>query len=135
MKRLTAFSVEWQSWGLISSCEISKHITTISRSKCIVRHRMFNATSKEPIEDREYMVPRELCESFFTYLGDVAHVSDWHGDYSIDVCDGWHWDARVRFSDHTVKHLEGTVEPPPYGKEITDRILALAEYSEQPLLF
>ncbi len=134
-KHITSFSIDWQSWDLQRSDEISRHVTIVNRNKRTVRHQMFDSVSKEPIEDREYQISGEQCDVFFEYLNDKANIFEWRDDYCVEVYDGWHWDVRIRFSDNTIKHTEGTLEPPPHGERIASLILALAEYSEQPLLF
>ncbi len=134
-KRIVLFSIDWQSWDLQHIKEISRHLTIVCRDKCTVRHQMFNGIYKSPYRDKEHLIPQKQCDDFFEYLNNEARVSDWRDDYCVEVCDGWHWDARIRFSDNTVKHTEGTVEAPPYGREIASLILALAEYSKQPRLF
>ena len=134
-KRITSFGITWCDWSLHCIEDIDKHITTISRNKCVIRQLMFNEVSKEPLSIYEYMVSRNQCEGFFSFLRDVALVDEWQNDYSVLVCDGWSWESKIRYSNNTIKKVNGTVKPPPFGNDIAERILAMAEYVEIPLLF
>ena len=59
---------------------------------------------------------------------------EWDDDYSVPVCDGYHWEVIIGFSDKTTKKVVGTVEPPINGKLFEEMIYKLAKYEENPWL-
>lgn len=131
MSKLTSLKVINTSSGLCSADEIIKHVTSVYREGRL-RHQLFNGMQKEPIIDREYKVNKGDCEKFFVFLD---FVEDWDSDYSVEVCDGYYWVCYIRHSDKSVKVVRGTVEGPPQGEEIVEKIKSLVDFKDEPWIF
>ena len=86
-------------------------------------------------EKYEYKVSNSVINEFFTKLITDVKVLEWEDDYSLPVCDCYHWDIIIKFSDKLIKKVCGTVGPPPNGKMLEKMILKLAKYEKKPLLF
>lgn len=130
-KKITSIIIINTSWGLIIGDEISEEVLTIYR-KGKIRHQLYNRQSDKPAREYEYDVASSDINSFFKSLTDIFRVNEWEADYSVDVCDGWHWELKIRYSDNTIKKIEGTVEPPPKGELLKKYILELADYNVEP---
>ena len=75
----------------------------------------------------EYKVDSAIIEDMFTALERMEEKDSWKSNYRVMVCDGWSWDALIRFADRTVKLVEGTIELPPGGRKIAKKIRVLLE--------
>lgn len=86
-----------------------------------------------PVEEYEYKVDRNKMEEFFEQLVSTIKVQDWNRDCSVEVCDGWNWKCKIRHSDNTIKKVIGTVEPPPRGKQLRNKIYKLTNFKVKPM--
>lgn len=132
MPKITSIMIEHQSWALLPGNDIGSHTTFISR-RGKIRHSLFRGSAAAQVD--EYKIDRTASEAFFDFLESDISIDGWEDDYSVPVCDGWHWVLTIRHSDNCVKKVEGTVEPPPRGKEIDRAIRKLVRYKRRPWLF
>lgn len=133
-RTITSIKIMQQSWGCISFDEISKSLFKISKTGKIVVS-FFNSDLKKPIKTSEYKVSKNNVKEFFTKLITDVKILEWNDDYSVPVCDGYHWDVIIRFSDKSIKRVQGTVEGPTNGKLLEEMIYELAKYEKDPWLF
>ena len=133
-KKITSITIRNESWGLICGDQIAAHEVDIFRNG-VVKHELFNGLSKNPIMENRYKTNQSVMENFFDYLENDIGIETWDSDYSVEVCDGWHWIVSIRFSDHHVKKIVGTVEPPPRSKEIEDYLTKIVKFKVDPWMF
>ena len=95
----------------------------------------FNSNSRKSIKTSEYKVSKNSVKEFFNKLSTDVKILEWNDDYSVPVCDGYHWDVIIRFSDKSIKKVQGTVEPPTNGNLLEEMIYELAKYEKDPWLF
>lgn len=97
-----------------------------------IKHQQFNGLSDKPVNENKYNVDADEMDVFFDMLVNKIKIQDWIDNYSVEVCDGWAWKCKIRHSDHTVKKVIGTVEPPPKGNQLKDLIYKLVEFETEP---
>ncbi|MEB3103365.1 hypothetical protein [Ferviditalea candida] len=134
MSRITSITITNTSCGLCSTEEILRHITTVYRTGKI-KHSLYNGLSATAVKEYGYNVDKQQCEAFFIFLSEEVKIDGWMNDYSVPVCDGWSWSMLVRYSDHSVKKICGTVEPPPNGETIEKTIRKLVRFKKKAWLF
>lgn len=130
-KRITSIKIINTSWGVLSDDEIAKETLTIYRTG-IIKHLLFTMSSKLPKEQYDYKVKLGLINNFFESLLNDIKVHKWKEDYSVPVCDGYHWELIIRYSDRSFKKVEGTVKEPPKCKLIKTMILNLVDFQKVP---
>jgi hypothetical protein len=133
-KKITSIKIINTSWGLIDIGEIAEQALTIYRTGKI-KHQIYNRASDKPVNEYEYKINKADMNSFFNYLTDNVNIQEWKEDYSIEVCDGWCWELKIRYSDNTIKKVIGTVEKPPKGDQIEEYILKLTRFKVKPWIF
>lgn len=131
MKKITSIEIINTSSGLYSSDEIIAEKLRIFRAGQIM-HQQFNGLSVKPVNEHEYNVAPDEMNVFFEVLVNKIKIQNWIDDYSVEVCDGWAWECRIRHSDHTIKKVIGTVEPPPKGNQLKKLIYKLVEFVTEP---
>jgi len=134
MSRVTSITIKNYSCGMCSAEEVTCHVTTVYRAGKI-KHCLFNGLSVAAVKECEYSIDKQQCEAFFIFLSEEVKIDEWLNDYSVPVCDGWSWDVQIRHSDHSIKKVSGTVEPPPHGIEIERSIRKLVRFKKKPWLF
>jgi hypothetical protein len=132
-RRITSIEIRNSANGPFSAEEIISERLVVYRTGKI-KHNLFNGLSDLPVEKYEYKVDRSKIEEFFEQLSSTIKIQDWGKDYSVEVCDGWNWECKIRHSDNTIKKVIGTVEPPPRGKQLRDRVLKLTNFIVKPWL-
>lgn len=130
-KRINSIEITNVSSGCIGPDDISKFSTKIFRSGQIE----IKSYKPQPFEVYKYKISDNGIKEFFDKLLIDIKVLEWKDNYSVEVCDGYHWDVLVNFSDGTIKKVEGTVEPPPNGKLLEEMIYALLNYQVKPWVF
>ena len=133
-KKITSVEISNTSWGLCRFEDIIRHKLILYR-RGRIKHLLYNGLSDSPIQEHSHAINAEEMEAFFERLVSEYKVQDWEPDYSVDVCDGMHWEIMIRHSDHTIRKIKGTVEPPPRGKKLREDIYKLADYVVEPWLF
>lgn len=88
-----------------------------------------------PVSEYEYTVDSNKIDEFFNIIVTKTKILDWQDDYSVEVCDGWTWECKIRHSDNTVKKAVGTIEPPPGEKQLKNLINELADFKVKPWIF
>ena len=133
---ITSIVLEWQSCGLCCSEDIICSKTKVFRRNCNITYEEYNGEGNL-ITSLQGLFTKSEGEQFFLLLEDVNDVITTATDYTVPVCDGSYWLLKLRYSDHTVRKIEGTVEYPPYGREIEQQLLKLCEEAgaRDPLLF
>jgi hypothetical protein len=135
MKQITSLKIEWHNWGMILiGKDILKVSTTIYRRRFLAKNEIF-INEEKPNRSEICKCDKNNIETFFQYLEKSVCIQNWNDDYSVPVCDGFCWKTIIRFSDHSCKIVKGTVEPPPFAKDIEKQILELAKFKEKPPLF
>ena len=135
--RITSFVIDWYDCGLCSGDGMVHEKTTIYRNRSVIRIQQYNGYNAL-LAVSEHKVETNGIEELFLLLERMEAKNGWKSDYRVRVCDGWSWEARIRFSDKTVKLVEGTVALPPNGMKIAKKIRALLESSMcliEPRLF
>lgn len=133
-KRFTSLIIKHDSWGLLAPNEDSSHELNIHRLG-VVHHCIYNGACKKPSREYKYNVDKDEIENFFIYLENKININNWDQDYSLDVCDGYHWTIKVRYSDRSIKKIEGTMEPPPGGEKLERQINKIIPFIEKPWVF
>jgi len=130
-KRITSIEIKNTSSGLCSVDEIIAETLRIYRTGKI-KHQQYNGLSEKPVGEYEYKIDASKMDAFFNILVTKIKVQTWNADYSVEVCDGWSWDCKIRYSDNTVKKIAGTVEPPPRGNQLRNQIYKLTAFEVEP---
>ncbi len=133
-KRITSLTIQQESWGLLAPDEDSSHELKINR-RGTVSHNIYAGSKEKPARVYKYKVGIDKIEEFFNFLENKIKIHSWTDDYSVDVCDGYHWTIIVRYSDNRIKKIEGTVEPPPEGKKLERLIKKMILFEERPWIF
>lgn len=133
-RTITSIKIIQQSWGCIRFYEISESLFKISKTGKIVVS-FFNSDTKKPIKTSEYNISKNDVKEFFIKVITDVKILEWNDDYSVPVCDGHHWDVIIRFSDKSIKKVQGTVEGPTNGKLLEEMIYELVQYEKEPWLF
>ena len=133
-KRITSIEIHMYSSGYCSPEGIIAEKVMVYRSGKI-KHKLFNGLSEVAVQEFEYDVSKTDLEDFFEYLVSKIKVEDWKLDYSVEVCDGWCCDFKVRYSNHQVINIKGTVEAPPNAKQLEKRIKKLVKFEVEPWIF
>lgn len=132
MKRITSIEIINVSWGLSCSSDIENHKLSIYRNGRI-KHGLYDGYSDSiAIKEYSYRIDKNRANDFFEFLTSKIKIEDWQRDYSVDVCDGYHWECKIRYSDNSIKKTEGTVEPPPKATRLRKKILGLVKYEIEP---
>ncbi|MBS4025025.1 MAG: hypothetical protein KGZ96_05050 [Clostridia bacterium] len=129
--RITSIEIKNTSSGLYSVDEIISETLKIYRTGKI-KHHQYNGLSDKPVKEYKYKVETAIIEAFFDNLVTKIKVQAWHDDYTVEVCDGWAWECKIRHSDNTVKKVVGTVEPPPRWNLLKNQIYKLAPFKVEP---
>ncbi len=114
--------------------EIFCHITEVYRHGR-VRHCLHSIEIPSQVQEYNYAVDSNKCESFFEFLEEEIRLDEWNNDYSVEVCYGYYWTMFIYHSDDTVKRVRGTVEPPPKGQEVEEALLKLVNFKVKPWIF
>jgi len=130
-KKITSIEIKNTSCGLCSPDEITSETLIIYR-KGIIKHFQYNGLSDIPVNEYEYKVDKSKIYVFFDLIVTKIKIQNWQDDYTVEVCDGWTWECRIRHFDNTVKKVVGTVEPPPNAKQLKNIINKLADYKVIP---
>jgi len=101
----------------------------------IVEHSLYNGVDLFPVEVYNYSVDKDEMSDFFEALVNIYSIDKWDEDYEVEVCDGYSWNVKIRFTNGTTKKCIGTVEAPPRGNELENRILALVDFKVEPWIF
>jgi len=133
-RAITSIEITHQSWGMISADEISESNLNINKNGEIKVH-LYNEVNDKISEIYKYKISNSEIEEFFRKLITDVKVLQWNDDYSVHVCDGWHWDIIINFCDKSIKKISGTVEPPTNGKVLEKMIYKLVKYKKKPWLF
>lgn len=133
-RAITSIEITHQSWGMISADEISKSNLNINKNGEIKVH-LYNEVNDKISEIYKYKISNSEIEEFFRKLITDVKVLQWNDDYSVPVCDGWHWDIIINFCDKSIKKISGTVKPPTNGKVLEKMIYKLVKYKKKPWLF
>ena len=130
-KKITSIQIKNTSCGLCSVNEIIAETLKIYRTGKI-KHLLYNGLSDKPVEEYNYIVNTIKMDEFFDMLVTKIKIQDWNEDYSVEVCDGWSWECKIRHSDNTIKQVVGTVEPPTRGEQLKNRIFKLTAFEVKP---
>ena len=131
---ITSMEITRENWGIITSDDISKSQFHIDISGKI-KMNFFNMSNKKPVKRYEYMVQKNETQEFFSKLVKDVKVLKWEDDYTVEVCDGFHYEIIIKCSDSSVKKVKGTIEPPTNGKLFQDMVYGLAKYTVKPWIF
>jgi len=117
---ITSCSFTWENNGLTCAEDILSVKTRILPTE--VQVRFYNGNGL--IGGRIWPLPHQQKQELFDLLEWCCH--EWnHDDYSIDVCDGSHWQLKVCAKNKCLRKIEGTVEPPPQGQKIRNMIVTI----------
>jgi len=133
-KRITSIEIHMHSGGLCSPEEILAEKVFVYRSGKI-KHKLFNGLSEIAIQEFEYKVRKLDVEDFFIYIATKIKIEEWKSDYSEQVCDGWYWFFKIRYSNHQVTNISGTIESPPNAKQLVKKIKKLTKFEVDPWIF
>lgn len=133
-KRITSIEIHMYSSGFSLPDEIQAEKVIVYRSGRI-KHKLFNGLSEIAFQEFEYNISKLGAENFFMFLVSKIKVEEWKSDYSIEVCDGWNWNFKIRYSNHQVINIYGTVEAPPNAKRLSNRIKKLVKFEVNPWIF
>lgn len=131
---ITSIEIIHENWGIMRADEISKSNLKINKNGDIKVH-FYSERNANKSEIYKYKVSDNKIKEFFRKLITDVKVLQWDDDYSIFVCDGYHWDVIIKFSDKSIKKISGTVEPPENSKVLEEMIYKLVKYEEEPWLF
>jgi len=131
--KIVSLEIINKSWGCIGPNTISQ-VQTIIRETGQVEISTFKGISEKPIELYECEISGKVIELFFKNLIKDVKILDWKDNYSVEVCDGYHWDVIITFSDGTRKKVQGTVEPPPHGELLEEMIYTILNHEKKPWL-
>ena len=81
-----------------------------------IQVRMFNGRN-ELLKGFIFPVEPDLRFELFSLLEKCAGVWE-KDDYSVDVCDGGSWEARLLSGRKVMRKACGTVESPPLGNQL-----------------
>ena len=129
---ITSFEIRNTSWGERTLEDIIVQQLTLDRTGCI-KHSLFNSLSDLPVEEHEYNVDTSKMEIFFDFISSI--IQSWETDYRVEVCDGWHWQVNIKYSDNTFKKVVGTVQSPPNGELLRQHIYDLVDFKVNPWIF
>ena len=132
-KKIISIEIKNTSWGLVCLEDVVKHQLIIHRTG--IKHSLYNGLLDEPIKEYEYEVDLNTLDRFFDQLTSKIKVQEWDLNYGVEVCDGWVWECKIKFSDDTIKNVIGTVHPPPGAEEMKDTIIRLVAFKIKPWLF
>lgn len=124
--KITSLIIDWYDCGLCCGDSMVHEKTTVYRNRSTIKIQQYNGY-KDLLDESEYRVAQNGIEELFLLLERMETKDSWRSDYRVKVCDGWSWEARIRFEDKTIKLVEGTVEIPPNGQKIAKIIHALLE--------
>ena len=130
-KSITSIEIKNTSCGLCSADEIISETLRIYKTGKI-KHLQYNGLSNKHVKEYKYKVDASAMDAFFNILVTKIKIQTWNDDYTVEVCDGWAWECKIRHSDNTVKKVVGTVEPPPRGNHLKNQIYKLAAFEVKP---
>jgi hypothetical protein len=133
-KRITSIEIHMYSSVFSLPDEIQAEKVMIYRSG-VIKHKLFNGLSEIAIQEFEYNINKLDAENFFLFLVSKIKVEEWKSDYSVEVCDGWNWNFKVRYSTNQVIIISGTVVAPPNAKQLEKRIKKLVKFEVNPWIF
>ena len=117
--KITCFKLNWYDCGLCCGEDTVQEEITVYRNDNCMFFKELNGCgvicSSEIIN-----IEKEKIDEFFEFLEKI--YDKWENDYEVEVCDGSSWRIRMWHSSHKVKTVCGTIEYPPYGKEIESHI-------------
>ena len=117
--KITCFKLNWYDCGLCCGEDTVQEEITVYRNDNYMVFKELNGCgviySSEIIN-----IEKEKIDEFFEFLEKI--YDKWENDYEVEVCDGSSWRIRMWNSSHKVKTVCGTIEYPPYGKEIESHI-------------
>ena len=134
IKEITSIEIRNKSSGPICGDDVVTQKLIIYRNGK-VEHYLYNGISLDPIKEYVYRVANNEIEQFFTFLTDEIKIGRWKDYYSVPVCDGWSWVLDIRYSDHTIRKISGTVEAPPRGKRLEEYIKKMISFKDRPWIF
>lgn len=115
-ENITRAEFVWENQGLCCADDLSIVLTKVLRNEIQVRRMNGYGSLLDgiilPMTSRQ-------SNSFFNKV--VQVMQQWTtDDYSVRVCDGYCWTLRLYSGNKIVCKLQGTVEPPPNGKDIAN---------------
>lgn len=122
------------NWSIIGPDDISEVKTKVYRDGHLEINTYKN-NPKKPFETHEYKISDKEIDLFFSKLISDIKVLDWKDDYSVVICDGYHWDVIIHFTNGTQKKSQGTVDPPTNGKLLREMIYELINHQIEPWIF
>jgi hypothetical protein len=129
--RITSIEIKNISCGICSPGEISTETLIIYR-KGKIKHLQFNGLSEIPVNEYVYNVYKNKMDKFFDDICTKIKIQEWKDDYSVEVCDGYTWECKIRHSDNTIKRVVGTIDPPPNGRQLNNLINKLVAFKVEP---
>ena len=122
--RITTFNLHWYNRGCSCVDSVLHEEITIYRRENLLVFFQYNGYKSRIATDR-IKLNKEEVKTFFEFL--EKYADKWEPDYSVEVCDGSEWKVLMRHSSLKVTKSRGTVEYPPYGKQIEEYIRSFIE--------
>lgn len=133
---ITSIVIEWFNCTCHYAEDLSRSRISVYRRRGHIVYEEFNGRNNL-LSKQEGDYPKLDSEPLFSFLEGHYEEMTRKSDYSIPVDDGFRWKFKMRHSNHLIDNLSGTVEFPPYGEEIENRIRELCEQAKigNPVLF
>lgn len=123
-KEITGFRLDWYDCGLHAPGPESHIRTRFNRLKGILSIGHMKTGSEFYYETR-IPVSEEMTEKFFRELSSV----NWQEDYTVEVCDGFSWEMRLKSGTAVVTKSSGTVYAPPETEKLEKMLREMIEES------
>ena len=117
--KITCFKLNWDDCGLCCGEGVVEEEITIYRNDNYMIFKKLNSSGVICSYEIIY-IEKENISEFFVFLEKIYDKLE--NDYRVEVCDGSSWIVRMWHSSHKVKKVCGTIEYPPYGKQIESYI-------------
>lgn len=92
----------------------------------------YNGVNNKLVKKYEYKGNEDIVNTFLDSLISKFKIQDWKADYSVDVYDGWSWSIEITYIDNSIKKVVGTVDLPPMGKQLKEKIFKLYDFDVKP---
>lgn len=132
-KEIIFIEIIYKNWGIVKSDEISKYSLKIVEEEVDIKY--YSLIINLPVESYHYNIDKEKTKDFFTKLITDVKVLEWKEDYTVPVCDGFHYDINIIFKDGSIKKTQGTIKPPENADLLQKMIDKLIPYKGKPEIF
>jgi hypothetical protein len=132
MKKINRVILKYHNQGLLNGSMTATE-TMVFESSGLVRH--FKQNFNDQIKYLEnYQVEPEKIINIFMYLNKHCLIEYMDDDYSVLLCDGFLWEIKCEYEDHTYKKIIWNTEVPGALDFVGFMIENLTDFNEKPLI-